>query len=292
MRTRKLPLKPLLLTATNTKHAKLEENEDATCIDSGVPALAVADGMGSFVYSGDAARFVTGEIISLLSQRVAKQTLSQLFTKVQISLQQHATPFVLAEQLNPKRSFGTTLLLAMELPEALSIAYIGNGAIFHIPGDFFTHAPTRAGIPWTFGNLLRPHTIPKGPAALVRYFDASGETEFVEPSMLLVGKDRTVGDILLLCTDGVYSSDEARVSRPDDGTAWHEISPALMAISQALRTEFCKPTALTAERIQLALQNTLDNLRASGALDDDATVGLLITEKAVDFHRDFHNTGN
>lgn len=277
-------METLLVTATSTHRAQFVDTQDAAAVADGVPAFCVADGLGSFAYGGEAARFVTTEAACLLRGLRRAADLPRLFPELQRRLQAHAAPTVGAQSLDPRSAFGTTLLVGAEMRETLGIAYVGNGAIFHLPGDF-TGFGEKMALPWTFSNLLRPHSVLKnGVEALTHYFDASGETEPVEPRTLWVRKETKVGDILLFCTDGIYSSDQTRFGRPGDGSVWQEVPGTIVLIHQALRAMFADPAPLTSARLQAGLQAALDGMRQRGELEDDATLGLLVTAEAVRYH--------
>lgn len=268
-------------TAASTYRACLEESKDAAYY--GTRSVLVADGVGSLPYCGEAARYLVREGAGLLEQDGRIGQLSGCFGKLQKGLHVLAAPAIQAEELRPGSSYASTLLLATDTPTAIGVAYAGNGAIFHLPGDF-TRFGNGLALPWTFSNLLRPHSIlnAQGKAALTCHFDASGGP--VEPTTLWIRKDTQVGDIVILCTDGIFSTDQVPTGDPGDGTRWQEIPYTLLRLHETLREAFGDPTPLTSERLQMALQSLLDRLRAENELDDDATLGILVTEPAIHYH--------
>lgn len=276
-------METLIAIAASTYRARLEDSCDAAAMTQS--AVLVADGVGTLPHCGEAAHFVVSEGACQLQKRHNIGQLPQLFPTLQTALSQHAAPVCATESLKTSASFATTLLLATNTADALGIAYVGNGAIFHLPGDFTSFGAGMA-LPWTFANLLRPHCTANisGKAALTRHFDATGDPSAVEPTTLWVRKDNTVGDILVLCTDGIFSSDQVLCGNPGDGTRWQEVPHTLIRLHETLRAAFCSPEPLTQERLQAALQKMLDDLRTQGELDDDATIGLLVTEAAIHYH--------
>jgi PPM family protein phosphatase len=278
----------LTAVATSTYRACLDKSNDAA--RCGSRSVLVADGVGSLPYCGEAARFLVQEGVDLLEHAGRIVQLPSHFNKLQERLHALAAPTVQAEELRSESSYASTLLVATDTPSAVGIAYAGNGAIFHLPGDF-TCFGNKLALPWTFSNLLRPHSTLniQGKAALTRHFDASGET--VEPTTLWIRKDAQVGDIVVLCTDGIFSTDQVPVGDPGDGTRWQEIPYTLLRLHETLRETFGDPAPLTSKRLHDALQTLLDRLRAEKELDDDATLGILVTEQAAHFHARQGQTG-
>lgn len=276
----------LACVATATHRARPEDSQDAAGVAApagGFPALLVADGLGSFAHAGAAARLVAREAQAALESPARSGDIAGLFPRLQARLGAVADEWEAAHpeaRLDRRRAFGTTLLAAVERPEALLVAYVGNGSIFHIRGDFADWGAGRA-LPWSFANCLNPHSVcENGREALCRYLSASGDPDQAEPTALLLRKDRRCGDLLLLCTDGVFSSDQVRHGNPGDGSVWGEVPAPLLAVHAALRAAWDAPGDLTAGGLGRAMEGCLSDLRAQGALEDDATLGLLVTGRA------------
>jgi serine/threonine protein phosphatase PrpC len=291
----------LACVATNTHRARPEDNQDAAAIATvppgGLPAVILADGLGSFAYAGEAARFAAEEARHALETRDDRpRGIDTVFSLVQAHLADFASARLAApevraaaspdERPDPTRAFGTTLLVAAETPDGLLVAYAGNGGVFHIRGNF-TDFGTEKALPWSFVNCLNPHSVSEeGREALYRYLSPTGGPEQAEPTVLLLRKDRRFGDILLLCTDGLFSPDQVRYGSPGDGSVWGEVDEPLIAFHTALRACFAAEGHLTRGRLQQAMDDYLAGLRARRALDDDTTLGLIVTARALAYRRE------
>lgn len=294
-----VPIVPasIACVAGSSHRLHLEETQDAAvrlCLSgiSGAPAVVVADGIGGFARGGDAARIAVREAHGLLAGNDCPRSLEGVFADVRERLAQEAekqeqsqtTSDRIAPE-NQHQSYGTTLLIAAETSQSLIAAYAGNGGVFHIRGDFADwgeHLP----LPWSFTNYLNPHTVcEQGREALVRYVGAFAEPWQAEPTVVNLRKDRRVGDLLLICTDGIFSSDQVRCGDPGDGSAWAEVPEPLIALHRTLRSCFATGNLVTEEAIQTAMDAMLSNLRDRQVLDDDATLGLIVTGEALAYQR-------
>jgi hypothetical protein len=181
------------------------------------------------------------------------------------------------------QTYGTTLLVGLETETDLVAGYAGNGAIWHIRGNFDDFPSTT--LPWNAVNLLNPHTLPRdGREVLYNIVDAADESPPV-PSIVSVGKDPRFGDILLLCTDGVYSADQVTHGTDSGGRLWIGAEPAMLAFHQALRELFDGWDGEATPALREALEAWLLDLRARGLLEDDATVGVIVTADALRYQR-------
>lgn len=288
----------LSCVASSTHRAGQEDNQDAAAaltLPDGQQSVLVADGLGSFAWAGEAARFVVEASRRLLAGEggmpLPQRALPELFPRVQAQLAVHAgaalaaLPQDVRARIDPSQSWGTTLLVAAETTDLLIAAYVGNGGIFHLRGSFFASGSEGA-LPWNVTNYLNPHSIREmGREALYRYLGAAVEPHQIEPTTFGLRKDTRFGDILLLCSDGIFSQDQVRYGEPGDGSTWGELSLPLLAVLGSLRTCFAEAADLTAQRLEATLTTCLADLRTRELLDDDATLGLLVTGQACAYRR-------
>ena len=264
-----------------TARAGRGRNEDAGAVAfvprGGLQGVVVADGLGSYSQAGRAALLAVYEAVAWLRDRgehFGRGGFTRLFADVHGVLRSYARELARGGDPEP-RVFGTTLLVAVDTGGELAAAYAGNGAIWHIRGnlDEFPSATP----PWNAVNLLNPHTVPRGGReALYNILDAAEERPPV-PTVVSVSKDPRFGDILLLCTDGVSPAGQA-----GRGTG---AGLAVIAIHQALRDLFAAWDGESDLPLRAALEGCLSELRDRGVLEDDATVGVLVTADALRYHR-------
>jgi len=196
--------------------------------------------------------------------------IADVFSNIQLSLR-HAVKQHF-DNINLDQ-FGTTLLIAIETKQSFKIGYLGNGSIFHIKGNFENCLSESRPTPTCAVNLLNPHSIQKdGKETLTGYLSP---ILFYEPSIIELYKDKVNGDILILTTDGLGSNDQIQLGKDGSGIWWS-------------RTEMWLPELL--KKIKCALQNDskpgtlksfLNEMKINKKLDDDTTIGLMITNKAL-----------
>jgi serine/threonine protein phosphatase PrpC len=265
--------------------SKLDKgNEDAAAIlggnEPGFHGVAIADGLGSYTHAREAAQFVTAQAADLSKtlRLDSGESLSELFTQVRHGLRSHFRHRP-DPPLSEEGSYGTTLLVAVETCNQLLVAYAGNGGIWHLRGNFDDSAgPTR--IPWCSVNYLQPHSVfIEGKEHLYNLIDLSEQFDDHPPTVITVNKDLRFGDILALCTDGIYSADKALHGTDPKGDLWIGAGAAMVAFYEFLRSYFSQPCE--GPKLEELMQQYLRDLGDRDLLDDDATLGIIITGEAL-----------
>jgi serine/threonine protein phosphatase PrpC len=285
-----LPGEALVCAVSVTPRPDAERNEDAVASVRaprfGLCGVAVADGLGSYSQAGPAARHVVREAAAWLHGQVedfGRGTLARLFAHAHASLRSHAREAAGGADPEPQ-AFGTTLLVGLDAGAELVAAYAGNGAIWHMRGNLEANPST--GVAWNAVNLLNPHTVfREGREVLYNLLDAAQEHPPV-PTVVTVHKDPGFGDILLVCTDGIYSADQVTHGLDANGAVWISAEATMVAFHRALREMFAAWDGKAELPLRGVLRAYLDDLRARGVLEDDATVGLIVTEDALRYQRD------
>lgn len=291
---RDIPPTSLIAVASSTYRQVEAENQDAVATaenpEQSLRAVLVADGLGSQAHAGLAARWAVEAASQFIERHPMTTTtdLPRLFTEVRASVKQRAQAYCADAglQVDTNQSFGTTLLVAVEDATSLLIGYVGNGAIWHLRGNFNDFSSNQY-FPWNALNYLNPHTVQneQGKEALYRLISISDDDEESTPSLLHLQKDSTYGDILMLCTDGIYSNDQVSLGRTRDGTIWVKLEPLMPRFIAALDGCFSGPEALTEATLTDAIQRYLAGLRADRLLDDDASLGLILTAPVLAYQR-------
>ncbi len=256
------------------------ENQDAHGVgDVPYPALLVADGMGSFQYAKQASDEVIESLSVCIKQHsgpVSNDDIRSWFKKAHEALHTRRINLEGTVQHAADR-FGTTAVIAIETDEELVLAYVGNGAAWHIRPNIklFTTQP-----PWTAMNVLNPHTVPQdGKEVLERYLSDEEDPYRREPSIIRIQKDRRAGDIIMLCTDGIHSADQQRMGRNEKGL-WVRYDERMSIFFKKLPPFIEAGSDGAQERLQELLNSYLEEVR--DGLDDDATIGVLLTRET--FH--------
>jgi serine/threonine protein phosphatase PrpC len=277
------------LVAGSTISAK-PVNQDAFCVvrNEKVPLAAaiVADGLGSHFGAEIASSIAAATIAAGLDKltTAAQLDLHGLFCEASRAIAQYRTEHAdsLPPNLDWQNAFGTTAVCAVETDHELLLAYIGNGGIFHIRGNFNTFPKSQL-LPWTAVNYLNPHALPRdGKNVIYQVLSPYGSGGATAPTILTLTKDdELLGDIILICTDGVYSFDQVPMGRDSDRKVWISAEPSTTLFFEALDCFFTGPTSQ--DRLNRCVETYLTNLKAANLVCDDCTVGVLITEKALEF---------
>lgn len=273
-----------------------EDNQDACCAkaipESHIHVVAIADGIGSSQYAKEGSSFVVETAVDLVSKSLAGKNEVPDFQSIFSEIQSRLKEMIVARYPTelptlPENSFGTTLIVGVDFPDKFVAAYVGNGAIYHMSG-FFTEFPKSICIPWNVVNVLNPHTIPRdGRETLYKFFCYGARPCQYSPSVIQIGKEqRTPGDIFLITTDGIDSADQV-IPVIDKQRNVYKPTNRLMDELYVYLKKFLKETELLSdENLQTMLQHFLFEMKEDEMLDDDSTLGVFISTKAVEhFHK-------
>ncbi len=189
---------------------------------------------------------------------------------------------------------GTTLISALvELKESYSIAnivYLGNGSIFHLHGNF-NELPASFGAsnkPYLFSNLLIPHVDKDG--ALLRYISHNSKQYELTPSFIELSLSGLYGDVILLFSDGISSLEDDIIYIDDQQRIWRKQSEIVSIIICDLH-DWLKLSCLSFSQKGMDdfLTRTLSKLKADTKLEDDASIGLIISESVLNYYKEFYH---
>ncbi len=285
--------------ATDTRKVK---NQDGYCEayveKAKARIIAVADGVGSSYKAEIGSRTVATKAVELVKQAIeSKETvdLDFVFDKIQIDFdaifdQLQATLDAEVEteitdeqqlaQLKPA-SFGTTLIIGIDLPDRFIAAYVGNGSIWHFSG-LFNSFPKMVCLPWNAVNLLTPDTVmSEGKEALYKIFFYKGAKKHHKPTVLQMSKlDESPGDIFVITTDGVYSSDHAIAGKDDEGEIWIPSTAQFSLLHDYLKSYVEGTEDINDETLKQMMVNYLNHIKEAKIMDDDTTLGIFISPEA------------
>lgn len=257
------------LGASATYRRRPSENQDRIVVldqfADGVTGVVVADGIGAWPRSGSAAEAAVRAAAETLRNGGAA-SLRNAFT--------NAHEAVMALAPNDPMSgdhAGTTLLVAvLPAPGRLSAAWVGNGAILEaVPTDGAKGISHRV-------NHVVPHIgFQNGREVLTRSLST---TLVEEPTPSVIHLERDGPAAFVVVTDGAFSEEHYWDLRGEDasGDVWvrqpvvleRVLSRALEVLDASVNGEFADVTGLEAELVSLA---------AEGLLEDDTTVGVVVT---------------
>jgi serine/threonine protein phosphatase PrpC len=277
------------LAAVKTLGSK-QPNQDACAVaanpDHPLSAVVVADGVGSH-YGADLASATVAESLGTYLRSLDREMpidLREAFTFAHARLvhevERRHDPS--SPQIDWTRAFGTTAICAVETKRSIVLAYAGNGAIFHIRGNFNTFGPAQL-LPWSALNYLNPHSISlNGKNAMYKLLSPRATSEEIEPAIIEIAKDDAhFGDIILCCTDGIYSFDQVSIGRDGNHNLWISGEASMERFYATLKRFFENEPSI--DGLETALETYLAELGEANLVTDDCTVGVVITRKALEF---------
>lgn len=257
------------------------ENQDAHALLQGITsAVFVADGIGSFSHARQAAEQVVERFKTFAQQDeppATNKSIRAMFKDAADGLMTLAKEAV-GDASEESDRFGTTAIAVFDTEDEIVIAYVGNGAVWHIRGDFHLFTDPHP-FPWNAVNILNPHTVPEsGKEALQRYLSDEDTIVKWDPSIIRLAKDRQQGDIIMVCTDGIHSADQVRMGRNEKGL-WLRYEEHLALFYRRLATFLREGSDPTSAGLHDLLVAYLEETK--GGFDDDATIGVLVTSAVL-----------
>ena len=162
------------------------------------------------------------------------------------------------------------------------LEYLGNGGCVHLSGNFA--ADLSNGIPFRYHHVMLPHV--NSERALVRHFSKGMSTEFPPPGRIDMSLNHPYGDILVFFSDGVTTLEDEGIVEDGQGRYWKIQDRTLIAILQKLHGLLSTLTSVNDMAAALTSFNEklVNDLVASEAVDDDVSVGFIITDKVLNHY--------
>jgi serine/threonine protein phosphatase PrpC len=249
--------------------------------------IVVADGVGSFYGSNVASLIVTVAIKTYLEADTPLSCvdLMDTFSVSRSALSDHverrADPLPTGVDLH--RAYGTTALCAVDVGDSFKVAYVGNGCLHHLRGNFDQVSQGRL-LPSNTANLLNPHCHwYEGRSVLARIISPTTSDADSAPTALQLSQDDLFGDIIVLASDGIYSYDDVQIGRDSQGDVFIEAKRSMVWLYEAL-SSFLRGD-LTEGALQNCLESYLRKLDTNHLVDDDCTVAVLISGRALRYRQ-------
>ena len=256
-------------------HIAIKKDQDRSlCIaQEQYRLVALCDGIGEFRDSGRVADLLVEAIRTELPENR-----SQFETSIRT-----AQEGIKVEGLQG----GTTLLCCYQCgqqgDDEVMIHHLGNGAVLHLAGDFHERGPSQ--VPYRIRHVVLPHVDEQG--VLVRHVSHNSRAPELALSETTLRLNAPNGDILLLLTDGIATLEEEMVIKDPSGTLWRLQPAALQLILEKLHAFLSiahDHMSMQADLAQFAT-STLQGLKESGVLEDDASLGILLTDTVLSCYR-------
>lgn len=267
-------------------------NQDAFAVvrneRAGLVAIVVADGVGSHFGAEVASGMVVAKICEALEMAVRPSDvdLGRMFLDARAHLEAHVKQHAdnLPADLDWHNAFGTTLVCTVHTQHQILFAYAGNGAAYHLRGNFNCF-PASQLLPWTAVNYLNPQSWWQDGKNILYDVLSPNPEHTLTPTLLSLQKSGDpFGDIVMICTDGLYSYDQVPIGKDDYGHIWISGEEKVALFFQYLN-RFFTGEEYTDQALQAALEEYLTEIKARGLLSDDCTLGVMVTVAAQRFQR-------
>ena len=277
------PCPPAVCTSASKTSKQTNEDSHVHFRGEHIGFIAIADGLGSSpdcqIASGLAADTVDRHLRRLdrPGASLSMTDVAELWTNVGEAFKNyyHANFKAYPEGSHPLE---TTLLLAVDLPDCYVISYVGNGSAWLVRGDYWDFFPRRW--PWCITDLLIGHSSFSQGGREVLYGTLGPIGLTSEPHTLIISKDKTYGEIVILTTDGISSRDHARVGEDPNHKLWQEVDPYLRDILEKRLSPYLQSTLTDQEKERSAhIESMVNTFLASTTFDDDATLGIFVSER-------------
>lgn len=250
----------------SVKHINVKLNQDYA--DFNESALIICDGIGEFHTSGKISKLIVDQYISKNYKSISELIFDE-------------------ELMNLKDSNfvgGTTFISAINLGTSnkIRIEYLGNGGIIHFYGDFSSNVNSQE--PYRYGELMIPHISSKG--ALTRHISHNSDHNELLSSIIDLHLNYHFGDIIMLFSDGIASLEDKIILKDDKNRYWRSENPSIQLILRELDS-FLKSNSNKSTFHDSLIefnQKMLGILKSADYLEDDASLGFIITDKVLDYY--------
>lgn len=235
--------------------------------------LIICDGIGEFPDSGKAAKVIVERYIANSFQSIDKLVYDSEIEKLKDNSFKGGTTFISAVNKNESNE--------------VDLEYLGNGGIIHFHGDFANNANSDE--PYRYGEIMIPHISPNG--ALTKHISHNSNRPELLSSKIKLNLNYLNGDILLLFSDGISSLEDKVILKDAEGRYWRNENAAVQLILSELN-EFLKTGYNTNNFDDILVKfnkDVLEKLKRENYLEDDASLGIIITEQVLSYYKKITN---
>lgn len=259
----------------SVRHIDVKLNQDYSDFSNYAEkkSLVLCDGIGEFTDSGI----------------VAQQVVEKFINKDYLKLSEVITDNDVISLKNKKLTGGTTFISAVNLKNTnkVKLEYLGNGGIIHLHGDFSTNVNSEE--PYRYGELMIPHVSPNG--ALTKHISHNSEKVELSTSTIELNLNYITGDIILLFSDGISSLEDKLILKDNENRFWRNENPAIQLILKELNLHLQTNISPSSFEDELTgfIESILEKLKVENYLEDDASLGIIITENVLNYYREEFN---
>lgn len=247
----------------------VSKNQDAS--ESTHNGLVLCDGIGSLPGSG------------LVSKTVCKLFENALNHKSDCINDQNLVIEIANQIRKLNGTGGTTLIYCREIEGgSVRIGYLGNGGVSGLRGDFYQEKLGEKVNLYT--HLMLPHVDKSG--ALTRHISTDSIAKTLQLSTIDMTLNSECGDILIFFTDGLGSIETQFVADLAENGTWRSELDQFQDLLQSLHECLLDNCAeeVRVEMLKRMLDRTCQKFKDEGVLEDDISIGLVVTDKVFDYY--------
>lgn len=243
------------LVACSTHKGLKEENQDrCKCGDFRMhKILVLADGVTRSLHGGQAAEIAVNTFYDVIrnASDVRKEMDISVFKDAYKKTVEKLKQVAKCENSESENRYETTVIAIVEAEDRFLITYLGDGRIYLVRGDL------EHGI-----QLMITHKIGSALGGALGPYELLSQPVYIEHS-----KSFKSGEMIVVGTDGAFELET-------EGS-----EPTIRQIINRLKN---KDTLQSNNALTQTLKLFLENLASNSSLYDNATLGVIITEKAKD----------
>jgi hypothetical protein len=250
----------------SARHINIKLKQDSTNFinDEDYKALILCDGIGEFSKS------------HIVSEKVTDVMIEKAYTEISQLIQDSK---IIALKDNIENGGTTVIFAVIENNRKVKLQYLGNGGCIQLNGDF--NQSTNELLPYKFNHLINPHINKSG--ALTRHLSKDSGIQEIIISEITTSLNNLNGDILLFFTDGINSLEENVIIKDNEGRFWRHESTSIQIILDKLHVFLTNLNDYEDFQDKLIIFNEdiLNELNDLNLLEDDASLGIIITEEVL-----------
>lgn len=283
-------VKKSTIIIADTKSSK-SQNEDSCGIYIGteISAIAIADGLGSSLDSHLASELAVKTFVKKIKDHdEGKRTVNEtdvisayenIFQEIKNESHKTEKQYK-SNEYNMQHMMQTTLISLVETNDRYIISYIGNGSIWYIRGDFWKIDLAKRAWPWCITDLMVGHAILQdGKYPLEGYISPKGIDSEIQCMSIM--KNKWFGEVFILTTDGISSSEKLIIGLDDNQKVWIEVNPYMQKLLGKYLIEFLHDSK-NSQNGNNSLKSHIRSFLDNNTFDDDATIGLLISQSVIE----------
>lgn len=256
-----------------THYLGVSKNQDYA--DHADKGLVICDGIGSMQDSG------------IIAKEVVEAFIKQFYSEEPMEDQEFINN-VSQKVKGLLLTGGTTLIYCRKLSDQkFKVGYLGNGGMIHFRGDFFFEKIGEAIS--HYSNLIIPHVDRVG--ALTKHISSDSTEKSIQLSFIDLTLNSERGDFLLFYSDGIGSLETQFVADMKDEGYWRIESDLIQDILLSLHQELIKPIEVDSRENQLSnlLATKCEEFKKLGRLEDDVSIGMVVTKQVFDYYHSKRN---